>query len=550
MKKQFAFAAIACSLLLTAPASRAQAPRGASGESPVFDVYEYVVEGNTVLPAEAIERAVQPFLGPGKQFSDIEAARAALEKLYQDAGYLTVLVSLPNQQVDAGEVRMEVTEAPVDKLLVTGAQHNLPSRIREQVPSLAPGQIPYFPQVQQELASLQSADMQVTPLINASESGQGIEVDLKVEDKPALSGSVEVNNSQSHNTRRGRVVGNINYANLFQRGHSLGLSWQYAPYRPQDGNTLSAIYGLPLSGRDDLLLSFTQSRSDTPTNVGSGPTATLTRGEFFGLRWSRKLDAQNWPARHSFFASLDYKNNRDFNSYDSGLDVRKPALRYPLLAAGYNIAWNGADNALTTFSTSFAGSTSAMAGRKVDCNGERLDQFDCKRSGSGPDFLAWQLAIGHGETVFGNWRLNLSADVQLASAPLPSGEQYSLGGRNTVRGYFDYEQTGDQGWSQRIELISPPWLQWGGVQFSSLVFADRGFVQLFDPQTTQVARTHLGSQGLGLRVSDGQGLDVKLDVARVAFDTLRATDNGQRAYASGPKAHRRYRVDLSVKQAF
>jgi len=58
MKKQFAFAAIACSLLLTAPASRAQAPRGASGESPVFDVYEYVVEGNTVLPAEAIERAV------------------------------------------------------------------------------------------------------------------------------------------------------------------------------------------------------------------------------------------------------------------------------------------------------------------------------------------------------------------------------------------------------------------------------------------------------------------------------------------------------------
>ena len=139
---------------------------------------------------------------------------------------------------------------------------------------------------------------------------------------------------------------------------------------------------------------------------------------------------------------------------------------------------------------------------------------------------------------------------QVATGPLPSGEQYSLGGRNTVRGYFDYEQTGDQGWSQRIELISPPWLQWGGVQFSSLVFADRGFVQLFDPQTTQAARTHLGSQGLGLRVSDGQGLDIKLDVARVAFDTLRATDNGQRAYASGPKAHRRYRVDLSVKQSF
>src|SRR5258707_76135 len=160
----------------------ATAPQAAADE-PTFDVYEYVIEGNTMLPAAMVEQAVSPFMGPGRRFADLEQARSALEKAYQNAGYLSVLVSLPNQRVDEGEVRPEVVEAPLEKLKVTGSRYPLPSRIKDAVPSLATGEVPHFPQVQKELAALQSADLQVTPLVNASESGQGIEVDLKVEDK-------------------------------------------------------------------------------------------------------------------------------------------------------------------------------------------------------------------------------------------------------------------------------------------------------------------------------------------------------------------------------
>lgn len=64
-----------------------------------FDVLEFEVDGNTVLPVEAVERAITPYLGLGKAFADVEAARAALEKTYQDAGYVTVFVDLPEQKV-------------------------------------------------------------------------------------------------------------------------------------------------------------------------------------------------------------------------------------------------------------------------------------------------------------------------------------------------------------------------------------------------------------------------------------------------------------------
>jgi hemolysin activation/secretion protein len=542
-----AAALVAC-LAGFSPAALAQATPAAE---PVFDVYEYVIEGNTLLSNAMVERTVAPFMGPGRRFNDIEQARSALEKAYQDAGYLSVLVSLPNQQVDRGEVRLEVAETPLAAVTVTGAQHHLPSRIKEAVPALKEGSVPHFPTLQRQLAELQSAQLQVTPLVNASESGQAIDVDLKVEDKPAFFGSLQYSNAQSYNTTRGRVSATVGTSNLFQRGHTLGMSWQYAPYRPKDSNVLSLLYGLPLTARDELMLSATNSNSDTLTQVsGSGPSSTLTKGTFAGLRWTHRLDPLTWPVRHSVYAAVDYKINRDFNTFKDGAIVQRPPTRYPVLGAGYNLTHSGAGDVVSTLSASAKFSTHSLGGRKVDCDGITLEQFDCKRAGASADFAAVQIAVGHARPVLGNWRLNLSADVQLATGALPGGEQYAVGGSSTVRGYFDYEQSGDEGWSSRIELVSPPWLNTSGFKATALAFADRGFVRIVNPQLTQIERVHLGSFGLGLRFFSDGGLQMGLDVSQVVFDTLRPTDNGQSAFASGAKADRRYRLDFSVQQSF
>jgi len=541
------------SVVLSAAAPLALAQPTEVASEPAFDVFEYVIEGNTVLPADVVERALTPHLGPGRGFRDIEAARNALEKAYQDAGFLSVLVSLPNQQIDAGEVRLEVTETPISRVDVSGSQYHLPSKLRDKLPSLKEGEVPHFPQMQKELAQVQSADMQVTPLINASPDGTAIEVDLQVKDQAPLSGSFEFNNGQSFNTSRGRVAASLLHTNLFQLGHTLGVSWQYAPYRPADSNILSLIYGLPLSPRDDLLLVATRSDSDTPTGQGgsASPTATVSKGEIFGLRWNRRLDAGSWPARHSLYAGLEYKHNRDFNTYVDGLITQRPPLRYTILTGGYDLSWFGTQGEQTRAGTSLKLSTQSLGGRKVDCDGTRLEQFDCKRAGASADFLAWNLSLGHARDVIGRWRLDASVNVQLATGPLPSGEQYSLGGAATVRGYFDYEQSGDQGWSTRAELVTPVWMEVAGIQATALAFSDRGFVHLINPQLTQVSRTHMGSYGLGLRLGSGAGgLQISIDVARVVFDTLRPADDGRPEYASGAKADRRYRVDVGVRQSF
>ena len=137
----------ALALLLALPAIAAAAPS--------FDLHEIQVDGNTVLPAIEIERAVYPQLGPAKSIADLEKAREALERAYHEAGYLTVVVDIPEQKVSEGSVTLRVTEGRVERLKVGGNRYTSRSEIRADTPSLAPGEVPNFTEVQQELAKAQ-----------------------------------------------------------------------------------------------------------------------------------------------------------------------------------------------------------------------------------------------------------------------------------------------------------------------------------------------------------------------------------------------------------
>ena len=124
-------------LLVTAGAQPAFADEAENAAAQrLVDVNEYFVRGNTVLDARAIEEAVYPFLGPQKALSDIEGARDALQKAYQERGYQSVFVELPEQAVADGIVYLQVSETKVGRVRVVGAKHYSPLDIRDNVPAL------------------------------------------------------------------------------------------------------------------------------------------------------------------------------------------------------------------------------------------------------------------------------------------------------------------------------------------------------------------------------------------------------------------------------
>ena len=134
-----------------------------------FDIMAFQVKGNTILSPNDVERAILPFMGPGKSEADVEGARAALQKAYEDRGYVAVSVLIPEQSVDGGVLQLQVQPQAVGQLLVEGSSD--PDAVRALAPSVAPGQTPNIPAFQRDVVTLNSnPTRRVTPELRAGEA--------------------------------------------------------------------------------------------------------------------------------------------------------------------------------------------------------------------------------------------------------------------------------------------------------------------------------------------------------------------------------------------
>jgi hemolysin activation/secretion protein len=540
-------------VILVGSGAWAQTPKPADG--PRFDIWVFHVVGNTLLSAAQVEAAVYPFLGPGKQLADVEGARTALEKAYQDRGFLSVVVDIPQQRVAGGEVRLEVTQATVDRLRITGSRYHLPSRIRAEAPSVAPGKVPDFNALQADIARIQQAspDLRITPLITQAEAPGKIVVELKVEDEAPLHGSAELNTKQSFNTLRGRLEAGIRYDNLFQSGHSLGVNWFVSPRKPSQANTIVGSYALPwrssVEGRSDDRLSavWVHSNSNTPTSLGG---ATVVKGDTVGLRWRMPLSARIDSAANAWTLGADYKRNRDASQDVAGFSTDNPELRYPVLVLGYDFYTASAEGSQFSGDATLTIGTTATGSRTVNCNGTTREQFDCKRVGASPSFRTLRLGGAWRQPVGAGWSGSLRLQGQLSSQPLVSGEQFGAGGVDSVRGYYEFEQVGDLGLAGQLEVSTPNWAPWSGVSISGLAFLDRAWLRVLDALPSEQSSIRMGSYGLGLRAQTSFGMQLRLDFAVPQVATLKADSSGQLVPVSGKATQNERRWDLSIKQSF
>ena len=489
-------------------------PGWAADAEPAFDVFEYDVEGNTRLDDDAIERAVSPYLGEQKSFRDVEAARLALEKAYHDAGYLTVVVTIPDQRVDDGNVVLKAVEGRIDRLRVKGAEYHLASSIKEGVPELAPGSIPHFPTMQSDLDVInRTADLKATPVLKAGRTPGTVDVTLDVDDQLPLHGNLELSNRHMPGVDPIRLSGTVRYDNLWQAGHSIGLSAQETVAAPEQYQVYSANYALPLNKAGDSLLAYgMHSRSDVP-----GTTSVLNNSDIVGLRWVMALPSAA-DYGHSANFGLDHKDVKAVQGVlnNSLVSTLQPAITYVPLVAAYN-------GVLTHESgTTSVDGTLTIGMRNLFGNNDSA--FNAKRAGASAQFATLRAGLTETGTLQ-RWTLTGRIEGQLASGLLIANEQYAAGGVDTVRGYLESERTGDQALRLSLEARSPalqiqtatmPW------RLNGLVFFDGArLVSLqYDPTTggSLPSLTYMmRGAGVGLRLSGPKGLSFDMDVAR-AFD--------------------------------
>jgi hemolysin activation/secretion protein len=486
---------------------------------------EFLVEGNTVLSAVAIETAVTPFLGPKRSVADLDAARSALERAYQTAGYLTVFVDLPEQKVDDGVVRLKVLEGRIARTSVTGSRYYSQGYIREKVPSFTEGTVPNFTVAQTELALVNRTEQRrVQPVLKAGKEPGTVEVELKVADQLPISGTLELNNQHAPDTDPWRVQATLRYDNLFQRDHGLSLTATVAPRQPSQATALVLNYSVPLDNGNTLIGYAVSSNSEVQT---LGGTSVLGNGTTLGLRYAIPFTGRgDGGAYHSLTLGVDYKDLSEKVLF-GGDTISKP-LRYLPFQTAYSGNWSGKDTQTSVTATVIAASRSIFK-RTVSCPSEAGpvdDQFACKRKGADGSFASLRLGGRHSQ-VLGPVQVVVRFASQLTTTQLASSEQFSIGGADTVRGYLEGEASGDQGAAGSLELRTPNLARrvnamWGSGEAADAVlsdvtlfaFGDVGRTQITQPLAGQAARAWLIGTGAGLTISGRPGWNFGLEWAQ------------------------------------
>ncbi len=467
-----------------------------------FDIWEYRIEGNSLLDTDRIELAVTPYLGPQRLIEDVNEAAANLERTYRDGGYPTIYVDIPEQDVVGGVVTLRVVEGRLDRVRIEGSRYFTLSGIRHRMQSLESGKPLHVPTMQRELHALNalSPDLKVVPVLKQGRTLGAVDLDLKVNDQLPLHGSVELNNYNSANTSDTRLGVSLSYDNLWQKQHSFGMQWQTSPEDMDEVDVLVGTYIAPWFDSGNRIAAYIV---DSSSNVASvGDINVIGDGTIYGVRFVMPL-----PSGRDFFHSLnlgaDYKDYNEIIRLDVESAIQTP-IDYLVWSLQYNatqmreksrVQWN-------------VGANFGVRGI-----GNSDEEFFDKRSSAHSNFVYLRASMQRTDLLPRDWQLRSTVRAQLSDSPLINNEQFSQGGVSSVRGYYESQALGDDGIGIGFEVRTPHLLtRFDAIdELRLLAFLEGAHLRVQEPLPDQLDEVNLASVGVGLAVSARRQLHLSLN---------------------------------------
>jgi hemolysin activation/secretion protein len=502
----------------------AEAADAAADAQQTFDIWEFHVEGNTLLPTIDVERVVYAHLGESRSIDDVTAAQQQLQSLYHGKGYGSVFVDIPEQDVLNGVVRLKVTESQISRLRVTGSRYFSLGRIKSKVPSLQAQAVPHLPTVQEEITKLaaMSPDRTITPVLRPSRTPGKLEVELKVKDELPLHGNLELNDRFAADTTRLRLGASVRYDNLWQREHSIGGSYQVSPQDPSEVEVIVGTYLWRFEHSNRLLALYgVKSNTDVAT---IGTLGVLGAGIIAGARYTVPLPTLG-KYFQTFNLGFDYKDFDEVIGFEDA-DVVATPISYMMFSTAYSGSW---------FLDKAVGHVNLQLNLGPRGLGNTEKEFENKRFKATPNFAYVKLTLDHLQPFWREVALFAKLDLQASDSPMITNEAYSAGGVDNARGYIEAEVLGDDALAGTLEIRSPNWRHedwdwFGGLQI--LTFTDAVLLNTQSPLPGSPAGNFLWSAGLGFRVRAADSLQAMVFWAYPLVDGDRTPRGDDRVHFS------------------
>jgi hemolysin activation/secretion protein len=223
---------------------------------------------------------------------------------------------------------------------------------------------------------------------------------------------------------------------------------------------------------------------------------------------------------HNLTLGIDYKDFEE-KSFFGGTEAQVTPVSYLPLSVSYSGSLPD-----STGVTQFSGGLT-MAFRHLVT---KQDDFEIKRFQARGNFLYATLGVERNQTLPFGFNVFAKLDGQLSSEPLISNEQYVTGGMESVRGYKESEESGDDAIHCTVEFLGPDlgkWLQTGD-QFSVVpyLFFDAASLNIQDPFPGTASHAELAGTGMGIRGLAFGGFEYEV-VWGMPLESTTKTDSGE-----------------------
>ncbi|MDD5175912.1 MAG: ShlB/FhaC/HecB family hemolysin secretion/activation protein [Sterolibacterium sp.] len=493
-----------------------------------FNITEFRVEGNTLLAAEQVSKLVAPFAGEKKVYGDIQRALEAVESAYRAAGYNTVQVYVPEQELNQGVVKLQVTEGAIGKVTVTGNKHFSTSNVRAGLPVLKEGAAPNARLLSKNIQlSNDNPAKQVEVTLGVGEEEGKIDAKVAVTEEDPLKYSLTLDNTGSSATGKHRTGVAGQYANLFDLDHILTLAYTTSPDAPKgvDVNIFSLAYRLPLYGLGDSIdMIYGKSSVNTPSVQATGFGLT-GKGDVLALRFNHYFPRKGeYSGKLTFGLDYKYFNTRcSINGVPQPFDPPVPAIASctPHTSRPISVAYSGQkQGAASMYDYNLSLATNLPTGDKYLFNGG-LDRYSLIANRPVSDhFSILRYGGSYMTVIFTDWQIKAALAGQYTRTGLIGGEQFGLAGANAVRGFTERAVAADRGEMANIEAYSPELAKLLDLPGSlrGVLFFDASHGKNIDvaiPSPTTAESVGVAAAGLGLRYSLRKEFSLRADVAKV-----------------------------------
>ena len=469
--------------------------------------------GNTLLSAEQLAPAVAEYLNRPLDFAKLQAASAAVAKIYRSAGWI-VRAYLPQQEIVDGVVIIQIVEAVFGGVKLEGA-----AATRVSLAQIQRG----FDAVQATGAPLNADAIDRALLLTEDLPGVAVagslrqgkqanetELVVKLADKPLVMGDATFNNTGNRSSGANRLSANLNFNSALELGDLLSANLIHT------------------DGSDYLRLGGTLPVGANGWRVGVNASSMryrLVTAEFAALDSKGTSGTAGLEASYPLIrarlqnlylnASLDHKTFDNQGNEATVSNYHSNSLSLGLSGNLFDRTGGGGANFASLILTN----------GQLNLNGSPNQPADAATGQTEGSFSKLRYSASRQQVITEELSFYAALSGQWASKNLDSSEKFYLGGSSGVRAYPGSEAGGALGQLINLELR---WRLPQGFNLSGFVDAGHVSVNVDNNFAGAPLLNDYSLKGAGLTLTwqGNSGLNLTTTLARRIGDNPNPTATG------------------------